>query len=41
MISVSLPGDVFSAFLLAGMAVPVLSALPALVRLYTKGLSGD
>ena len=41
MISVSLPGDVFRAFLLAGMAIPVLSAVPALARLYAKGLSGD
>ncbi|HPV42236.1 MAG TPA: hypothetical protein PKX40_13745 [Spirochaetota bacterium] len=41
MISVSLPEDAFRAFLLAGMAVPVLSAVPALVRLYVKGLSGD
>jgi cell division protein FtsX len=41
MISVSLPDEMFRIFLLSGMLIPVLSALPALVRLYVKGLSGD
>ncbi len=41
MISVSLPGDMFRAVLLSGMLIPVLSTVPALVRLYFKGLSRD
>ncbi len=41
MVSVPLPEEMFRTFLLYGMLIPVLSVLPALVRLYFKGLSGD
>ena len=41
MVSVSMPDSMFRAVLFIGMTIPVLSALPALVRLYFKGLSRD
>ncbi len=41
MISVSLPEEIFRTLFLFGMLIPVMSALPALVKLYVKGLSGD
>lgn len=41
MISVSMPEAVFRSVLVYGMLIPVLSAVPALVRLYFKGLSRD
>jgi hypothetical protein len=40
-ISVSMPDEAFRSILLYGMLIPVLSTVPALVRLYTKGLSRD
>jgi hypothetical protein len=40
-ISVSMPDEAFRSILLYGMLIPVLSTIPALVRLYFKGLSRD
>jgi len=40
-ISVSMPNEMFRSILLYGMLIPVLSTVPALVRLYFKGLSRD
>jgi hypothetical protein len=40
-ISVSMPDETFRSILLYGMLIPVLSTVPALVRLYSKGLSRD
>jgi hypothetical protein len=40
-ISVSMPDEAFRTMLLYGMLIPVLSTIPALVRLYFKGLSRD
>lgn len=37
----SLPDESFRAVLLFGALIPLISTLPALVRLYTKGLSRD
>jgi ABC-type lipoprotein release transport system permease subunit len=41
MVSVSLPDETFMKLLLYCMLIPVLSVVPALVRLYFKGLSRD
>jgi hypothetical protein len=40
-ISVSVPDEAFRSILLYGMLIPVLSTVPALARLYSKGLSRD
>ena len=40
-ISVSVPEKAFRSILLYGMLIPLLSTVPALIRLYTKGLSRD
>jgi len=41
MVSLAMPDETFRAILIGGTLVPVLSAVPALVRLYAKGLSRD
>lgn len=41
MVPVTVPETAFRAVLLLGASIPVLSAVPALIRLYFKGLSQD
>jgi hypothetical protein len=41
MVRLAAPDDAFRSMLLYGMLIPVLSTVPALVRLYSKGLSRD
>lgn len=40
-VPVSLPDETFRALLVYSMLIPVIAAVPALVRLYSKGLSRD
>ncbi|MBP7737959.1 MAG: hypothetical protein KA369_18420 [Spirochaetes bacterium] len=41
MVSLAMPEETFRMILISGTLIPVLSAVPALVRLYAKGLSRD
>ncbi len=41
MVSLAMPDETFRMILISGTLIPLLSAVPALVRLYVKGLSRD